>query len=249
MSGPSDYTTWLARSISDYESLAKSLVRHKPEKGRIVESVVKTALRTILPGRFSIGTGFAITASGETSAQLDLVIYDALLNASLILEGGTGLFPIECIYGFVEVKSILDGPGIDSATKAIGIVRQLAKEKRYVQYIHAELAPGKKVAGDSDFAVTLAPRSFIFAIKSAFSEIKTLEEKLVEATTTNNAHVHGLVVIDQDWFIKQLPFQDPYKFECWGGSQALATFCMTVQHSIQTIEMYPAAMMSYWKDR
>jgi hypothetical protein len=67
-----DYTMWLTASLSNYEKLARALVKHRYEKGRIVESVVKRALRGILPGRFSIGSGFAITASGQTSCQLDL---------------------------------------------------------------------------------------------------------------------------------------------------------------------------------
>ena len=113
----SEYTAWLASSLSNYETLAKTLIKHRAEKGRIVESVVKSALRAILPERFSIGTGFAITASGRSSSQLDLVIYDGFSNSPIILEGGTGLFPIECIYGFVEVKSVLDSAAIDNSTK------------------------------------------------------------------------------------------------------------------------------------
>ena len=62
-SAPSIYSAWLESSISSYEALAKELVGHRAEKGRIVEGVVKAALRTVLPGKFSIGTGFAITAS------------------------------------------------------------------------------------------------------------------------------------------------------------------------------------------
>ena len=112
------YTAWLESSMSSYEVLAKSLVQQRAEKGRIVEAVVKTALRAILPGRFSIGTGFAITASGKTSSQLDLVIYDGYTNAPIILEGGTGIFPIECIYGFVEVKSVLNGKAIDDTDES-----------------------------------------------------------------------------------------------------------------------------------
>src|SRR5258708_27724709 len=127
-----EYTVWLKASIARYEELAKNLMRHRAEKGRIVEAVVKTALRSILPGRFSIGTGFAITASGKASSRLDLVIYDANFNSPIILEGGTGLCPIECIYGFIEVKSKLDGPKIAGVAKAIETVRGLASEKRYV---------------------------------------------------------------------------------------------------------------------
>src|SRR5215216_1254544 len=85
-----EYTEWLRSSLSSYEALAKTLVKHRAEKGRIVESVLKGALRSILPGRFSLGTGFAITASGKSSSQLDVVIYDGFLNSPIMLEGGTG---------------------------------------------------------------------------------------------------------------------------------------------------------------
>jgi len=76
----STYAEWMQSSLLHYEKLAKSLVQHKAEKGRIVEGVVKSALSTILPKRFSIGTGFAITSSGKTSSQLDIIIYDGLNN-------------------------------------------------------------------------------------------------------------------------------------------------------------------------
>jgi hypothetical protein len=115
MSGKvTEYTEWLTSSLSRYEKLAKSLIKHKGEKGRILESVVKSALCTMLPRRFSLGSGFAITSSGKSSQQLDLVIYDTLDNSPITFEGGIWLFPIECIYGFVEVKSILN----EDASKA-----------------------------------------------------------------------------------------------------------------------------------
>ena len=187
-----EYTAWLKSSMSSYEVLAKSLVQQRAEKGRIVEAVVKTALRAILPERFSIGTGFAITASGKTSSQLDLVIYDGHANAPIILEGGTGIFPIECIYGFVEVKSVLNGKAIDDATKAIGAVRGFAKEKRYVAYGEREDKKGKKVVDEHESAYNLAPRSFVFAFSSKYGSIGKVEQKLKKATAENHAHIHGL---------------------------------------------------------
>jgi hypothetical protein len=53
---------WLSSSLATYEALAKKVVRHRAEKGRIVEAIVAKALRDMLPGRFRLGTGFAITA-------------------------------------------------------------------------------------------------------------------------------------------------------------------------------------------
>ena len=201
------YTGWLASSLARYEALAKSLVEHKPEKGRIVEGVMKAALRTILPGRFSIGTGFAVTASGRASPQLDIVIYDGMTNAPILLEGGTGLFPIECIFGFIEVKSTLDNEEIDKATKAIKTVRGLADEKRFVSYVLHDDGAGNKVAREVEGteAPTIAPRSFVFAINSTYATIQGLEEAVRRSTENSETHIHGLATIDKNWFIHQRP--------------------------------------------
>src|SRR5262249_44421219 len=160
--------------------------------GRIVESVVKSALRGILPGRFSIGTGFAITASGKTSPQLDLIIYDGFFNAPIILEGGIGLFPIECVYGFIEVKSVLDGEAIDGFTKTVSIVRALADEKRFVGYNAIKIGEGKEVSHEVELEGAVAPRSFMFAINTAYAGISNLESALRDCTEKYDAHVHGL---------------------------------------------------------
>ncbi len=240
----SDYTTWLATSLTNYETLARTLVKHRAEKGRIVESVVKSALRGILPRRFSIGTGFAITASGRTSSQLDLVIYDELFNSPIILEGGTGLFPIECVYGFVEVKSLLNGDEIGKFTKAVRTVRDLASEKRYVVYGTHDDGKGHSVVGEHEVTQTLSPRSFMFAIKSDYTDIRNVESSLKECTEKNGAHVHGMAVLDKDWFFQQIAFRNPHEFICKEG-QSLAAFCARVLASIQSINVLPASMRRY----
>ncbi len=239
-----EYTAWLASSLSGYEALAKTMVKHRAEKGRIVESVVKSALRGVLPGRFSIGTGFAITASGQSSSQLDLVIYDGLSNAPIILEGGTGLFPIECIYGFVEVKSVLDREAIDNSMKAIAIVREFAKEKRYVAYGQHDDNTGQKVVGEFEIADELPPRSFIFAINSAYGDIFAVEDNLRKSSEENGAHIHGLAVLDKDWFMEQVAFRSPHQFVRREG-QSLAAFCAAVLFNIQSIKVRPASMKRY----
>jgi hypothetical protein len=239
-----EYAAWLSSSLSRYEALAKALIKHRAEKGRVVESVVKSALRSILPGRFNIGTGFAITSSGRSSSQLDLVIYDGLYNSPIILEGGTGLFPIECIYGFVEVKSVLDRGAISDATKGIGAVRQLASEKRYVAYGNHDDGTGNTVVGEFEIKNTSSPRAFVFAINSTYADILTVEATLRELTKENGAHIHGLAVMDKEWFIRQVPFRDPHEFTyCEGG--ALQAFCAAVLASIQSITVRPASMRRY----
>jgi hypothetical protein len=239
-----EYTAWLQNSVSSYEALAKSLVKHKAEKGRIVEGVVKTALRAILPGRFSIGTGFAINSGGVASSQLDLVIYDAVYNAPIVLEGGTGLFPIECIYGHVEVKSRLNRAEIGSITKAIGNVRKIALDKRYAHYVSQDNGSGKTVAVEQEILTKLAPKAFVVAMISAYGSISSLEATLREQTELNGAHIHGLAVLDKDWFFTQQPYKNPHQFSR-REEHALAAFCAAVLANVQSMSMGPASMRRY----
>jgi hypothetical protein len=239
-----EYTAWLASSLSGYESLAKTLVKHRAEKGRIVESVVKSALRSILPGRFSLGTGFVITSSGRSSSQLDLVIYDGLYNSPILLEGGTGLFPIECVYGTVEVKSVLDGNQIEEITKAIATIRDFAGEKRYARYASHDLGRGRSVVSEIEVENTLPPRAFAFAISSPYASIGNLESALKGGAVSAGAHIHGLAVLERDWFLRQLAYRDPIEFIS-RENQALAAFCATVLADIQSIGIFPASMRRY----
>jgi hypothetical protein len=193
---------------------------------------------------FSLGLGFAITASGKTSSQLDIIIYDALFNAPIILEGGTGLFPIECIYGFVEVKTLLDGAAIETATKAIGVIRDYADEKRYSLYGTGKDEQNNLVAREWEIPTPLAPRSFLFAINSAYTDMDAVQARLTTATSENRAHLHGLAVMQRDWFLAQRAYRVPPEFVRYQGN-SLAWFCASVLDSIQSISMLPASMSRY----
>lgn len=238
-----DYYEWLAASAGRYEALARSLIQHKAEKGRVVEGVVKSALRSFLPGRFSLGTGFVVTASGQTSPQLDVVIYDAFQNAPIILEGGVGVFPIECVYGFVEVKSKLDTKGIANVAKAIRKVRSFAVEKRYVT-LGTRGEPNKPVSVALEIQNDLPPRSYVFALRSKLSTdtlLSTLKQKTEEA----DAHIHGLAIVEQEIFVSQkAKHEKPHEFDLATG-RVLAHFGASVLHGVQSFPMMPASMGQY----
>jgi hypothetical protein len=247
MRGPvptTEYTLWLATSLLNYERLARDLVKHHGEKGRIIENVVKSALRGILPGRFSIGTGFAINALGHISRQLDIVIYDGHFNSPIVLEGGIGIFPIECVYAFIEVKSLLNGQEIEKFTETVRDVRDLASDKRYVTYGTRDDGKGNEVVDEKELKSTLPPRSFLFALKSDYANIGSVEVALRKYIERNLAHVHGLAVLDEDWFIAQQAFRHPSEFVCIDDG-ALRAFCASVLKSIQSVEMRPASMTRY----
>jgi len=243
MSAAKEYYEWLAASAKRYEALAKSLVKHHAEKGRVVEGVVKAALRAFLPGRFSLGTGFIVAASGEPSPQIDVVIYDAFQNAPLLLESGAGIFPIECVYGFVEVKSNLRSADIASTMSAIAKVRRLAPEKRYVSYA----VGGKEdepVSLPTGVEYTLPPRSYLFALRSEISSSSLLPTLIQRSGAEPDAHIHGLAVMEPEIFATQRAYSTPPAFSLSPGD-AMVRFAGAVLDGVQSVGMWPAEMGRY----
>jgi hypothetical protein len=238
------YTNWLAASITRYEDLAKSIIRHNPEKGRGVEAAVRSALRAVLPSRFSIGTGFAITSAGDMSPQLDLVIYDALHNAPVILEGGTGLFPIECIYASVEVKSLLNAKGIHDAARSIGTVRSFVNHGKFVEYGAKDIGNGRSLVTKIEAPMSLAPRSFVFAVRASYKDPEAVIEALRAAAGPNVAHFHGVAVLHKEWLIRQIAHKESLTFKAETGS-TFARFCSTVLDTVQSMKVSPASMDRY----
>jgi len=93
-------------------------IPHQGEKGGIRERRVKDFLSLILPKRYGIGTGHIIDSQQPAviSSQMDIVIYDAMYGVALPVDDYYSLFPCECVYAVIEVKSELgasdgeDGP-------------------------------------------------------------------------------------------------------------------------------------------
>ncbi len=239
----SDYVEWLSDAMRRYERLAKSLVQHHGEKGRVIEGSLKAALRTVLPQRFKLGTGFVLTATGRSSPQLDIVIYDDFENSPILLEGGVGLFPIECVYAFVEVKSDLDSKGIQQAAKSIRSVRALATDKVYVGYETEETTTGKPEVRGVSLSIPLPPRSFVFALRSSLSRDGCMET-IQRETTKHEAHIHGLAVLDRGWFVRQHAYKVPYQFDLH-DDRTFARFADNVLRCVQSFPMKPAEMTRY----
>lgn len=87
---------------------------HQYEKGASLEHVARSFIKSFLPGEYGLGTGFVVwrekTAEGpvvRTSGQLDLIIYDALRSGPVADLGSAAVYPIEGVFGYVEVKATI----------------------------------------------------------------------------------------------------------------------------------------------
>jgi hypothetical protein len=88
------------------------LISHPGDKGTAREDLLRSFLadKGYLPSRFGVspGSSHVVSSDGRISAQMDLVLYDALNAPRLMTMGAIQYFPVECVYGVVEVKSDLN---------------------------------------------------------------------------------------------------------------------------------------------
>lgn len=112
------------KMLVDFNEIHSQIV-HKGERGGQREEVLRGFLEKYLPQKYSIGTGHIIDQYGKISRQCDVVIYDAFNCPLLLVEKGYQLFPVESVYGVVEVKSSLDANSIKESAKNIQSVKQL----------------------------------------------------------------------------------------------------------------------------
>lgn len=80
---------------------------HNGLKGEIREIVLRDLLRPLLPADVGVGMGEIVSATGQTSRQQDVVLYDRLILPPILFEQSVGVFPIESVLFSIEVKSKL----------------------------------------------------------------------------------------------------------------------------------------------
>ena len=103
--------------------------------GTVGENAAREFLSNVLPARYSVGVGEVIAADGrqpvrvDQTQQKDVLIYDPFGGAALGWGGSDlSLFPVESIYGVMEVKiSVTSGDGLLKAVDQALEVRKLSE--------------------------------------------------------------------------------------------------------------------------
>ena len=100
--------------------------RHAAEKGQRREAAVRDFLATHLPDRYGVTRGEAVAPIGETSLQMDALIYDRPNAPVLMDSGGSRLLAVESVYAAIEVKPRLILPELRKAVDNIQSVKALS---------------------------------------------------------------------------------------------------------------------------
>ena len=193
------------------------LTAHRGELGRLNETHLVNLLRAYLPPRIGIGTGFIQCGGGaksRQSPQCDIVLYDALNGTPLYQSQSWSIYPIEMVYGVIEVKTKLKNEELKSAFVSCTKIRAMAGDEpggkcNKAYKIRVEPPPGKPVAVYEPRKARLPPEFFVFAYDGWQSAAKLREKFELLAKEHEQAHIHGVCCLTRkdSLFVGQRAFK------------------------------------------
>jgi hypothetical protein len=219
---------------------------HYGERGRIAEEIIKSVLEKTLPKRFSIGTGVIFSADGQVSSQTDIVIYDNFHNSPLLSEFGSCVFPVETVYATVEVKSVLTKVELRKSMDAIMRMRSVGKKRHYVvQGVAVEVGKPPRAISLKQIQ-TVPPRNYIvaFSQRGLGPTYERFTANLRKCLDEDDSHVHGVCVLDQNWFAGRVAFQRPTQLHGSEGSGLLSLY-VSILKGQQNFNVYPMDLDAY----
>ena len=122
-------------------SSTSTSVVHPRTKGDASEYQWLTWLKTYLPKRYEVTSGFVIDSASYISEQQDIIIYDRQYTPYLLNRDGIIYIPAESIYAIIEVKQKLGKRYLKYASDKIRSVRQLARKTTCVRTIDGVKKP------------------------------------------------------------------------------------------------------------
>ena len=118
-------------------STNRDFITHPGSKGDALENAWIEWLRTYLPNRYSVDKAIVIDCEGNTSQQMDIVIYDNWFTPFIFSQNGFHYIPAEGVYAVFEVKPDIQGnvgkqTYIEYAAEKIESVRALKRTSTYM---------------------------------------------------------------------------------------------------------------------
>lgn len=258
-SGIPSYFDAIQKILEIQRDILTGVLPHSGERGSNDEQRLISFIKQILPQRFGVGTGFIVnsTSQGLTSKQNDIIIADEYFNSPLHRELSAQVYPIETVYAIIEVKGTISKykkpnkkTDLDQLLENISIIRKLSEDKKYIEYQpkskdkeHSNQVVTKK----REFSNNLPPRSYLFAYNS--DDWKSIDDFIasLQAAILNhkNTHIHGAIVLNRNWFIKQKPYDDSVELIGYEDN-SLLRFTVNLLHGIQSMPMSMVNLDNYY---
>lgn len=170
------------------------------EEGRYKEIILREILRSFLPERYGIGTGFAICKGDNITSQIDIIIYDKFKadnNAEILKKGDFVVVESKSVVGIIEVKSSFDS-------------NIFSKKNDGDRNTIEKILDNKKLIGGKIFAGI-----FAFSKKNGKKDypIETISNNLREIFENTTTRL-DCIAFDKNYFMK---FWDDESSECYAN--------------------------------
>lgn len=223
---------------------------HRPSKGMAREYVLKELLRQHLPQKLGIGSGMVISSDGVVSKQMDIVIYDALNTPIMYAASDIQIFPVECVYAVIEVKSLLNSSELRKSTDNIRSIKNMSK----VAYVTQQSPITSTVTLYGQELSNFPVLGFVFAY-SSINNIKQLKDKLVELDDNSSVqnNIDSICILNKatitNWQAstdKLWPTKEPDSVRTFIITQkSLLLFYLQLMHILPQTWMQPIQMTKY----
>jgi hypothetical protein len=104
---------------------AKKTITHDGKCGDVTEKHFLKALAAYLPNRYAVDSAIVIDSKGQTSDQMDVVIYDCQYTPCLLDQHDHKYIPAEAVYAVLEVKPEINSKYLTYAGDKARSVRRL----------------------------------------------------------------------------------------------------------------------------
>ena len=155
--------------LTDFEISAQ--ISHNGNIGDYRENALREFLQTgRLPKRYGIGNGEIVGHVSNVSRQSDLIVFDQFESIPLLYDNQVQVYPIDCIYGVIEVKSKLSKTKLLEGLENIKSVKELTPNDVVV----------KKLLFMQQSYKRPKPFGFVFAYSLDGNSLDSLTENLKE---------------------------------------------------------------------
>ena len=123
----------------------KMELSHPTTKGDHCESAWIKYLESFLPKRYKVDKGIVYDSDGNTSEQIDIIIYDPFYTPLIITtESGDKIVAAESVYAVFECRQKINKANLEYASKKIASVTSLNRKSTFV-IDNGKKKPGRKL--------------------------------------------------------------------------------------------------------
>jgi hypothetical protein len=231
---------------------ASAQVAHRGSKGTIRENILRKFLEEgRLPSKYGLGSGEIVGRIKDTSRQSDLIIYDKIDGVTLLYDEHTQVYPIDCVYGIIEVKSGLSKTEFIDALDKIAAFKSMSPDGHVWQPIGSATVsfPRPRPFG-MVFAYNLSGNS----LDSLTANLRDWEQRHPPELWPNYVCVLGIGIIShqgKDVFQKCLDSKS-ITAESWPMSLAyqedsLWNFYSVLHDLCARMKLGPVELLTYYK--